>query len=64
MNELEIDEILNNEDWDRATIIEFMMSQCWEADPDGGVRHANDHSRHYDSWLEALKDVIAIGSVQ
>ncbi len=58
-----VEEILDDELFDRASIIKTMMSQGWEPIRNTGrVRHGNDHSREFDSWARAIEACIEIGS--
>lgn len=60
-----INDELDEEDWLREDLIEFMIGQGWEVTHEsalGHVRFANDHSRIYPSWFHAAKACIEVAS--
>lgn len=60
------DELDDEPDWTRAGLITFMIGQGWErfTSSDGivHVRHANDHTKIFDSWFDAAKACIEVAS--
>lgn len=50
---MDIDTILDNENWDRSTVIQKMVDCGWVQNPDGSVSH-EDVAQTFPDWISAI----------